>query len=632
MILRRPPGDEATRLTVPRRSGTPGDDLVAWGLALLVSELTGSDVVLRDVGPQFSVASRLPLGDLMKRTAGFQPSQLLRLPWLGSTEKRRRPPEGIEWVDRDVLRDDFAQLQQARAGQATRPVDGDAPAVVLRDARARAYPLYRALTNPGTQWNGFNSLVEVVQRHLLTPEGLRLILQCYRAESPLDDGELDAAMRQIAISKKGDRWRNPPGFLYPGLNKGPTMRLHGAFGTLGPASAADWRMADRGDRSLVELYLAYVGYFHVCTLLEAKHGRVVLVPAPGVVRVPSALTYLGSVRLGYSTVDEYLRARASLAYARAALRYWQALQPPERPRFGGPQFVLRGVHLNRFWMPSGNTYALARQTVAPVPAWLGTLAQQEGVEVAEATVRQHQQHLADIRGSFQEERRLSSAQRAAITEYAASLGGDMRDWLTAVAHWFAVARSVEPDRSVPLWRTEEIRRLLMALDPSHDVLAMVGHPSFQHVVRAIRAATVFAHLDRIKRRQGGRAVEQGFDPDYDLLTTLAEAAERGSAEFLRALFAFAARYNDQTMRRNERVPPEQRRPMLRDPDLSQVAAWVMADRRGLVPAALLAYGSSLPERRGSGLDQATEGAAPEVAEPIDAALVPAGLEEDEERV
>lgn len=151
----------------------------------------------------------------------------------------------------------------------------------------------------------------------------------------------------------------------------------------------------------------------------------------------------------------------------------------------------------------------------------------------------------------------------------------------------------------------------MALDPKNDVLAMIEHQSFQRVTGAIRAATVYAHYARINRRQGGGAEEQGFDPDYDLVTTLAEAADRGSSDFLRALFAFASRYNDQTMRRNERVQPHHRRPMLRAGDLDQVAAWAMADRRGLVPAALLAYGTSLlPKQDG----EAETGAVPAESE------------------
>ncbi len=610
MILQKPV--VGTTFVVPKQTGTPGDDLVSWGLAMLVSEIAGQNVVLRDDGAHFAIESPVPLDELLERAASHELSSMLRLPWLGSTEKQRLPAKGIEWVDRDGLRDDFERIRQARQSGADQPQGGDAPGVVISDERAKRYPLYRALTNPGTQWNGFNAFVEVVQRQLLSAAGLRVILAAFDEQDPLDDARLDEAIKRLGITKSGDRWRNPPGFLYPGLNKGPTMRLHReSGGTIGPAAHADWRMADRGDRSIIHLYLAYVGYFAVCTLLDAKdEGRAVLVPSPGEVRVPAALPHLAQAAVYYSTFEDYLLARAALAYGRAALHYWQDLRPAQQSRYGGPHLVLRGIHLGIYWMPSGNTYGLRHQGFAPLPAWLRSVLQLEGFDVTLSTIELHERRIANIRGPRRDEKQLSEEQRMALTGYAASLSSGVREWLAAVRAWLPAARSIEATRSLGLWHTDEIGRIVMALDPKTDLLAMIEHESFRRVAGAIRAATVFAHYARINRRQGGGTEEQGFDPDYELITTLSEAADRGPAEFLRALFAFAAHYNDQTMRRNERIQPHHRRAMIRTEDLDQIAVWSLADKRGLVPAALLAYGSSLlPKRDG---DSAVEAAPAEL--------------------
>lgn len=156
----------------------------------------------------------------------------------------------------------------------------------------------------------------------------------------------------------------------------------------------------------------------------------------------------------------------------------------------------------------------------------------------------------------------------------------------------------------------------MALNPKDDLLTMIEHESFQNVTKAIRAAVVYPYLDRLRRRQhrrqGGELEEPGFDPEHDLVTDLITSADRGSDEFLRGLFKFAAYYNEQTMRRNERVQPQRRRPMTRTEDLKHVAAWVKADRHGLVSTALLAYGTSLLPKREEdadieGVDESLDG-------------------------
>ncbi|MBV9282967.1 MAG: hypothetical protein JOZ41_23080 [Chloroflexi bacterium] len=590
-----PATDLAARFAVPRLSGTQGDDLVAWGLSILVAELAGEDVDLRFAGDRYEIEAPVSLQDLLEHADDPAPHPRLMLHWLASTEKKRAAPEYVRaHLDRDILRDDHNRLQEARRSRASLPQGQEAPAVVA-GAHAERYPLYRALTSPGTQWSGYNTFVEAVQRRLLTPDGLRLILRVFDGEAPLGPAELEPEMKGLNLGK--DRWRNPPGFLYPSLNKGPTMRLADRNGqTLGPAGDPDWRMADRGDRSLIELYLAYLGYFAVARVLDGDDGRAVLVPSPAEVTVPQALAWLGQASPTYSSIEDYLLATTSLSYADVALRYWQGLAHRSRhERF--PQ-LLAGVHLALFWRPNANTFALRRQTLVPLPAWLAPLAAVHGYTETVATIETHRRHVRQVRGRWQDEKQLPSECREALASYVSSLSGDLRAWLVAVRSWASASRSVEGERRVLFWSTEDVRRIIMALDPKDDVLSIIRHDSFLHLAQAIRAATVYPQLDRARRQRGGGDT-LAFDPDYELVTRLGEAADRHPAEFLEVLFQFAARYNDQNLRRNEEASRRGQRPraLIRTEDLEQMTAWVLADRRGLVPAALLAFGSSLPPRK-----------------------------------
>jgi len=601
----------ASAFAVPRGTGTPGDDLVAWGLAIFLADLAVGDVSLRASGDRFILEVEMGIGDLLEAAERVGPGEGARLPWLASPEKGRLPPEDIgEWRDRDAMREGWKGLIQARKTGADRPAEGDAPGVVAGVRGMTRYPLFRALTSPGTQWTGYNGFAEIVQRRVLSPAGRSLVLQRYRADEPLTDAEVDTELKALGLKGSAERWRNPPGFLYPGLNKGPTMRLRTETGSVGTASEPDWTLADRGDRDVLQLYLAYTGYFAVGQILETEDERVVIVPAPADVRVPQALTVLGEAAPAYSAQRDYLLARTSLAYAGAALRYWADLATGGGERY--PQ-LLAGVHLGIFWKPNANTYAPSRQAMAPLPAWLVPLLTDVGFGATREMLALHERRVANLRGARQEETRLGAECRTALTLYVAALGGDARKWLEAVAAWYPAARAVEGARVISLWTTEEVRRMLMATATSSDLEKIVASDAFNHIAGAIRSATVFAHYARMARKRGG-ADTPAFETDYDLVTELSAAAGRRPEEFLRGLFEFVARYNDETMRRNEtaRARAQRTRALVVKEDLEQITAWVLADRTGLIPAALLAFGTSRLPRRDAVQAAASEGLPPEV--------------------
>jgi hypothetical protein len=587
------------RLAVPRGTGTPGDELVAWGLALLASDLCGDEVDLRDEGARLLVELPLARAAVEARLGTFQPSGRARLLWLASTEKRRLAPPGVPAVDRDALRK-AAQLVRTTAAAARAPVQGEAP-LVTTPVPPQRYPLFAVLTNPGTQWAGYNQVVEAAQR-LLTPAGLAVALAAYDAAAPLSPKELDTALAGLGL-RGPERWRNPPGFIYAGLNKGPTMRLRGAgAGSIGQAAKLDWMLVDRGDRSLLELALAYLGWFAVARVRDTDAGRVVAVPAPVHVRVPTVLDVLEATELSASGLPAFTSSSAALAYSQAALLYLERLGTATAATASS---VLRGVYLARYWRPSGNTYAPDRVTLTPLPSWLPGLVGREGLGAARTSLALHQRRLAAMRGRWADERRLDEERRTAIGRYAQAVAGGARDWLRAVASWYPAARAEE--RRLPAgqtgriraWEIDEVRRIAVTLEPAlEDILS---HAAFRRVSAAIRQATVVAHFARQQRRPG-------FDPQYDLIETLAGAADRHPREFLRELYEFAARYNDETMRRNEQLPPAARRAMLHGEDLEQVTAWVLDDRRGLVPAALLAFGTSR-SGRAAGAAREAEGVA-----------------------
>lgn len=578
-------------LLVPRRTGTPGDDLVAWGLAILTSEIANDDVRIVDAGTCFRVELPVPYDTLPQLVEQNGAPVRARLRWLrktGDTPNPYEPPPGILWVDRDELRQAFRTAGQA-ADLAREPSGGDGPAVTVT-ADPRQYPLYAPLTNPGTQWRGYNRLVQAAEK-LVTAKGIQLLLRCYDPTSPLDATQIDDGLRQLGLGNAKDRWRNAPGFLYAGLNKGPTMRVNLGATTAGDPTKPDWVMIDRGDRSLVELYLAYVGYFSVAQVMDDAQGRSVLIPAPSRVVIPPALHALQSVRLPGRGPLAYLRASAALQYSKAALAYLESMQKrnPEEPE--ETDLAFHGVYLARYWKPSDNTYAPIRLGLVPLPIWLGPIRGQ-GFGYARTILAHHAHRIRQVRGT-RPERRLPSERRAAIEAYEASLGADAQSWFRAVALWWPVLRvshTEVPKEPYPvtLWDITQTEEIAVALQP--DLQEVIHSEAFQNVTRAIRAATVRAHFARLRARHGGPRAP--FEPQYDLITTLSEAAERHPQEFLRELYCFAARFNDETMRKNDDAPKDNRRSMITEDDLTRVSEWVNKDRHRIVPAALIAFGSS----------------------------------------
>lgn len=597
--------------SVPRASGTPGDDCVAWGLAVFLADLARDDVLLESVGDHFRLEVDARVEYLLEACALTEPGSNVQIPWLASPEKKRLPPDTVRsWRDRDAMRESAKLLAQARKSGADKPVGGDAPAVVASVAGADRYPLFRALTSPGTQWTGYNSFAELVQQRLLSPDGRALILQRYLADQPLSDQTLETKLKALGLRGASERWRNPPGFLYPGLNKGPTMRLRTDAGAIGGAGQPDWTLADRGDRDIIQLYLAYVGYFSVARILESDDERIILVPSPAEVQVPQILDVLQQAAPPYSSQEDYLLAKTSLAYSGSALRFWEELAARGAERY--PQ-LLAGVHLGIFWKPNANTYAPRRQSMAPLPAWLAPLRANVGFGAMREVLELHGRRLANVRGAWKDEKRLGPECRQALARYVVSLDGRTADWLWAVAAWFPAARAVEGERGIALWTTDEIRRILMATDAAQDIISIVDSEAFNHIAGAIRRATVFAHYARLDHKRGGGETP-AFNADYDLVTQLSEAAGRHPDEFLRHLFDFIARYNDETMRRNEvaKAHGQPTRALVGERDLRELAEWVISDRKGLVPAALLAFGTSRLPKREAAQAAVQEGLSPEV--------------------
>src|SRR5260221_7547729 len=170
------------RLAVPKATGTQGDTLVAWGLALFVAEvLVDERVILSDAGDYYLIEPSAASERAEERIASFAWEERLKrsqLRWLGSTAKKRLPPGNapFPWIDRDALREANAILRASRRAMQT-PAGGEGPAITTSED-PELYPFYEVLTNPGRQWDGYDSFVEQLYDYL-TPDGVRGILQRY---------------------------------------------------------------------------------------------------------------------------------------------------------------------------------------------------------------------------------------------------------------------------------------------------------------------------------------------------------------------------------------------------------------------------------------------------------------------
>jgi hypothetical protein len=589
-------------LRVPKATGTHGDTLIAWGLALLSFDVLNSagldcGIELRDESDVYSL--RIEVEDEeAEDEAIFTIHRASWLKWLVSTDKGKAPHESYRGrtVDRDQLRADWERLRALRGQNA--PVEGDAPVTIGTDAHR--YPLYQVLTNPGTQWAGYNSLVEALAP-LMSEAGWQLILDMYHPTAPLGPEEIDARLRALGVTSRGSRWRNPPGFLFPGLNKGSTMLLRTEAGTLIGNASSDWMMSDRGDRSIVELYLAYLGYFGFAQVLTSREERVVVVPAPWRVQITRARTIFNEVDLRYSNLHPYMESMAALRYAGKVAQYLRELLEEDPDDFEDAGTVLTGVHITHYWMPSGNTYAPRYTGTVPMPRWLGPL-RDEDVGMARDTVEYHQSRLRQIRGRG-DDSKLPEERREAIRLYERSLDGDAADWFHAVASWYPAGREAEPENvGKYLWHREEVRRIAVAVKP--EISEVIDSEAFTRVAQAIRNATVTAQrLSRKDRAvpedsdEAGVPGESPFSPQYDLVTALIGAADRHKLDFLQELYKFAARFNDEAMRPSTQKRAAYRPARIRAEDLEQITGWVLAEKeRVLIPFALLAFGTS---RRGN---------------------------------
>jgi hypothetical protein len=584
-------------LSVPKATGTAGDTLVAWGLAIFTSEvLSGARVVLSDAGEHFLIETPVSLQAVETRLAAFSWEERLsrsRLLWLASTEKGRLPKSEAPfrwidrtdvWVDRDVLREAHRTWRADKPAMQM-PAGGDAPAVTT-GKEPQLYSFYEVLTNPGKQWVGYNSFVERLYASL-TPDGVNAILASYSTPEPGWESGSIANTKHPRVAPL-----NPPGFLYPGMNKGPTMRLaDGRGATVGSASTPDWNMADRGDRSLFEVFLAYVGYFQVARIVTTKEQRIIAVPIPARVQVPKILGHLPGRELEATNLADYLVAQSALEYGTAALQYLAELQGENASELERRGMALSAAHLSVFWRPNGNVFAPSRLTQVSLPVWLPALRARD-LTLAKDTLREHQARLKAVRGRWRDENKFSPEQRWALEAYLRSIRGGLRDWFLAVAAWFpAVRAAATRDWRIKPWSEDEIWRIATAMsDEQQPILKVLNHPAFAHLASAIRLSTVVPHLSRQRRKQGQPGNDYPFDPHYDLPSSLQSAAERGPEDFLREFYSFAGRYNDETARPNKGG----RRPFLRDDDLAQLATW-MHDRelRAILPYALLAFGTSL---------------------------------------
>lgn len=550
---------------------------MAWGLAIFLSSLSDHAVFLRDEGAAFTVTMREDLKSLKGRLANVAPSTGdvdLVPPWMESPNKTH-PSAVKHWVDHEQLKQDYENLKKWRREH--RNGGQEEPAFTVRDQRAHRYRVYNVMTSPGKQWSGYNEFSATVQEHLANQAGWEVLLDVYARNQAASDEELDGMLTTLALRNKDKRWYNPPGFLYPGMSEGPTMRFLRSNGIpIGAKRLPEWNSAKRGDRSLFELYLAYVGFFAVAQVAEAKDRRFVLVPCPAEVELPRGLNYLRDVQIVYMEPDDRFVVQASLGYGRAALNHWKEFAE----RWGVGSLGLHGVHVNIYWKPNNFTFSLQRATFAPLPTWLEAAAM-KGFSEATDLLKRHVKKLYALRDET------DPAARKGVEKYLLSLNGEVKAWLESVREWFrAGLRAERKDGVMSLWKAEDIRKVVDLLDRAGRLAAILDSESFRNVATAIHDATVRAHYARKREKKG-------FPPEYDLMAELASAADRGTEEFLQALFEFVSRYNDVTMRMNERVDKEEHRPMLREKDVDQVAKWVLEDRTGLLPAALLAYGSSL---------------------------------------
>jgi hypothetical protein len=575
-------------LLIDKSTGTFADPLLAYGLAVVVSDvLRRTDgrgrpsVRLSDQGSYYRLDCTPALDDarLAALSAPYVPTVVIRTAKNAAKLPTDLPPQTV--VDYEAERDKRAVFFEIRNNlpkeakvALARGKDHPALAALRGQEPHEHWDIFRAINPPALI--GYNKLMTqwwVIQEAL--PEVLALLRDLF-TQTPNDLAAAVAAWKKLDKAHGwGIKAETTAAQIYnPSQGKGQNR-----------AKADKLQMDNIKDAFWLMEWLKAVGFYHAALTkqLRGVKDRKTYVLAPA------------EIDLGES--DKIMRAfqgrmvRAETAIRSdvlASIRYTQAMLEFTSQREGAslkarlfkhrqPSRVVSGFY-STFYKNLGQSLATMNLSFIGLPGWIRVEGEGD-VEDALNVLAEHEAVVRQFDESHGDAYNLLLLYRDFLS------GNDLRPFFefTTVYSGYIVSHRERPGGRARQFTTTNLRRLIMNSQEGPHLSRILETPGFQNIAYAIRQATVTAQY---RKQQGDRR----YDVRYGLGQQLARKAAYPN-EFIAELADFLAKYNAENAQVMEKNRPGRYRRSIRTSDIDDIVALIdeFGDSR-LICNLLVAYG------------------------------------------
>jgi hypothetical protein len=580
-------------LFVDKTSGTLADPLLAYGLAVVVSDVLNRtdgrgqpSVHLADHGVYYRLECHPALEESRLRTLRppYMPAVIIRTTKNISDLPERLPPQLV--VDYEAERDKRAEFLEIRRGlpkeaQIALARHEDHPALVALQGKEPhpAWDIFRAI-NPASL-PGYNNVMKrwwAVQEAL--PDVLALLLGLF-GQTPND---LHGATITWKRLNQAQGWGMGPEVtaaqIYnPSQGKGQhhpkANKLHLAGKNLGNFWLLEWLKA--------------VGFYRAALTkqLSGVKDRKTYVLAPAEIEFGESDAIMRAFQGRMVRTETAIRSDVL-----AALRYTQALLNHSQQRSGAslkarllrqrrPDRLVSGFY-SAFYKDMGNAVATMNLSFIGLPGWI-RVKDARGIEEALSVLDEHEAIIRQFDESHGDDHNLLLLYRDFVSS------NDLWPFFgfTTAYSGYIISQRERPGGRARQFSEENLRRLIVNTEPK--LSRILETRGFQSIAYAIRQSTVVAQY---RKGQGDRR----YDVRYGLGQELARKANY-PAEFMAALGDFLHRYNAENAQVMENRPGPYRR-SVQTADIDDIVALVDEFGAPLVCHLLIAYGYARSPQEG----------------------------------
>jgi hypothetical protein len=550
---------------VGKSTGTFADQLLAFGWAQMVAELSGGDVNIQDAGPGFEVRPKFWDTAMLENAKGLGAS----LTFLET--KSAKPPAGFSVVAvYDKEREKETALILARKNlskRAKQAAPDDAPA--LPPPPHVDLPLFKLIN----QMSALPAYNEVVRRWYedkeFWPEYVRL-LATYFSKPDNDLAAVEADWKRLA-KEHG---------IGGNVRVTATQIMNPTMGKGGDAVKANNIAPGNKDSFWLLEYLKFVGakIGALPMVVQGVKDRKTYVPVPVKMSLDAHKRLMSAWRTQFwVTTAIKLDVLAGLTYCREFVRQWRSgniagLESYEPGDFAAGFAVA-------FYKDMGSALALLNLTQINLPNW----SQVRSVEQATLYLDVLEEHIRVVRSldeSHSDEYHLLQVYRDFLS------GHDLEafyEFTAGYAHH--LMSNLIKNKPIVQFTTNNLEVLVMGheSEASINLEELVKSPGFRNIATAIRLSTIVPQQQKARKQQ----------PLYEVRYGLGDELKRKSAykdELAQALGDFVQSYNQETVQKLERSK-QMRRKLVTTADLDQVLSFIRSDGDSkTVGSLLIAYG------------------------------------------